>query len=87
VTNAWWLILKTHQHQNRVEPMEFDEDQPRTAEKFGEQGWINDGRRMYREQGKAARAVDLMVVLLSSARHDLSAKSGASTPASDASAA
>jgi superfamily II DNA/RNA helicase len=35
-----------------LEPMEFDEDQPRTAEKFGEQGRINDGRRMYREQGE-----------------------------------
>lgn len=35
-----------------LEPMEFDEDQPRTAEKFGEQGRINDGRRMYRQQGE-----------------------------------
>jgi superfamily II DNA/RNA helicase len=32
-----------------LEPMEFDSEQPRTAEKFGEQGRINDGRRMYRE--------------------------------------
>ncbi len=34
-----------------LEPMEFDEDQPRTAEKFGAQGRINDGRRMYRDSG------------------------------------
>ena len=39
-----------------LEPMEFDEDQPRTEEKFGEQGRINDGRRMYREQGGASEA-------------------------------
>ena len=32
-----------------LEPMEFDEDQPRTEEKFGPQGRINDGRRMYRD--------------------------------------
>ena len=39
-----------------LEPMEFDEDQPRTEEKFGEQGRINDGRRMYREQEGASEA-------------------------------
>jgi superfamily II DNA/RNA helicase len=30
--NAWWLILKNSSTKIELEPMEFDEDQPRTAE-------------------------------------------------------
>ncbi len=41
-----------------LEAMEFDEDQPRSSEKFGknfgEKGHINDGHRMYREGEESA---------------------------------
>ncbi len=37
-----------------LEPMAFDSEQPRAAERFGEQGRINDGQRMYREAENAS---------------------------------
>ena len=37
-----------------LEPMEFDSEQPRATEKFGDQGYASDGRRMHREAENAS---------------------------------